>query len=384
MMRDLFSTHQPPDDAGMKTISSFAALSIAPVINDGQALNFARPNLKHRLEVVTNAAQTEAEVLVYGDIGEWRDWWTGEEIGVSVKGFLKQLDGIPASVTTLRIRINSYGGLMADAAAIYSRLVSDKRKKITMIDGVCMSAAVMIFLAGDERIMPDNGVLMIHDPSSYVYGDIAAFTSAIKMLEAFKTSALDTYATRTGGNRDELSQMMSDTTYFAAEQAVALGFATAKADAIPVTNSAGHLDPTVLNKAPEHIKEMIMKIVNSASAQTAQTPAAPTQTAEPAAPATPVVAPAATAVSARQTSLVALAGRYGCEDEVKLMVDAGISLDDVTAFVFDKAKKADAATPTNTVTAASNTVVAPVAPSAQKVDLAANAADYYATLNKRA
>jgi len=63
----------------------------------------------------------------------------------------------------LVFNINSYGGDLTTAMNIYERMRKEKRKKICKSFGGVESAAINIFVAGDERIAGINDVFMIHN-----------------------------------------------------------------------------------------------------------------------------------------------------------------------------------------------------------------------------
>jgi ATP-dependent Clp protease, protease subunit len=78
------------------------------------------------------ARGTGAEVLIYDEIGAY---------GVSAKGFLAELGALPDGVP-IDLRLNSPGGSVFDAVAIYQRPARGMAGTITVwIDGIAASAA---------------------------------------------------------------------------------------------------------------------------------------------------------------------------------------------------------------------------------------------------
>ena len=88
-----------------------------------------------RLQPVGADASTY-ELLIYGDIGD--SWW-GES--VTAQSVAEQLNALDATVATINVRINSYGGSVADGLAIYNALKRHKATKAVTVDGVAMSSA---------------------------------------------------------------------------------------------------------------------------------------------------------------------------------------------------------------------------------------------------
>ena len=89
------------------------------------------------------ADATDAELLIFAQIGDF------EEMGeVSAKAFARSLSDLPKSVKRLDIHINSPGGSLFEASAIYSRLADHRSEKIVYIDGLAASAASIVPMVG--------------------------------------------------------------------------------------------------------------------------------------------------------------------------------------------------------------------------------------------
>lgn len=70
----------------------------------------------------------------------------------------------------ITIHINSPGGNLYTTLQLL-RVIKESRASITTsIEGACMSAATMIFLAGDSFQVSDHSAFMVHDYSSVAYG----------------------------------------------------------------------------------------------------------------------------------------------------------------------------------------------------------------------
>ena len=63
-------------------------------------------------------------------------------------------------------RINSGGGYTHEGLAIYNALAAHKGKVRVEVDGVALSSASLIAMAGDEIIMKAGAIMMIHDPAT--------------------------------------------------------------------------------------------------------------------------------------------------------------------------------------------------------------------------
>lgn len=166
------------------------------------------------------AATGETEILVYGDIGE--SWWSE---GVTAKRIAEELRDAPRH-HTICVRINSYGGDAFEGVAIYNLLVTDGRKIVTKIDGAAISAASVIAMAGSERLIGENAMLMIHDPWSFAVGNADDMRATAQSLDLIAEALCKTYERRSDKNFDECREMMRAETWLGAEAAVDDGFCT--------------------------------------------------------------------------------------------------------------------------------------------------------------
>jgi ATP-dependent Clp protease protease subunit len=119
------------------------------------------------------ARSSGAEVLIYDEIGAY---------GVTAKGFLAELGALEEGAE-IDLRLNSPGGSVFDAVAIYNALKRHNGAVTVWIDGIAASAASYIAMAGDKVIMPENAFLMIHDPSGVVMGTAEDMRSTASALD---------------------------------------------------------------------------------------------------------------------------------------------------------------------------------------------------------
>ena len=77
--------------------------------------------------------------------------------------YQKELQELDESIEQINVYIIPYGGEVAEGLAIYNALKRHKAKVTTYVDGFACSIASVIFAVGDERIMSDTSLLMIHN-----------------------------------------------------------------------------------------------------------------------------------------------------------------------------------------------------------------------------
>ncbi|MDR5654245.1 head maturation protease, ClpP-related [Ruixingdingia sedimenti] len=162
------------------------------------------------------ARASGAEVLIYDEIGAY---------GVSAKGFLAELGALPDGVP-IDLRLNSPGGSVFDAVAIYNALQRHAGTITVWIDGIAASAASYIAMAGDEIVMPENAFLMIHDPAGLVMGTAAEMREMADTMDKIAGSMIRGYAARSGRTEEEIAALMAAETWFDAGDALEAGLAT--------------------------------------------------------------------------------------------------------------------------------------------------------------
>lgn len=135
---------------------------------------------------------------------------------------LAELGNVPEIV----VRINSGGGDVFAANAIFTRLKDHSAKIIVKIDGWAASAATIIAMAGDTIKIARNGVFMIHDPAMTVWDTFRAedFEKMASELKVIKQSIVNTYAMKTGMSTDEIAALMSEEKWWTGDEAVTNGF----------------------------------------------------------------------------------------------------------------------------------------------------------------
>jgi ATP-dependent protease ClpP protease subunit len=173
-----------------------------------------------------------AEINIYGDIGE--SWW-GESI--SAKQFVKDVAAL--DVESLTVRINSYGGSVSDGIAIYNAIKRHKASTTIAIDGVAVSIASLIAMAGDSVEMADNALMMIHAPWSHTSGNAVDLREAADVLDKFASAMSSSYADKTGKTTEAVMAWLTDGEdhWFTASEALAEGLVDKVTDSVAIAAS---------------------------------------------------------------------------------------------------------------------------------------------------
>lgn len=163
-----------------------------------------------------------ATLNIYGDITSW-PW---EELGeVSAVNLSRQLEAL-GDVEQIDVYINSYGGEVAEGLAIYNALKRHKAKVTTYCDGFACSIASVIFMAGDERVMNESSLLMIHNAWTMAVGNSAELRKQADDLEKITQASVEAYKSHSSLSEKEIKKLMDNETWILPEEALSYGFAT--------------------------------------------------------------------------------------------------------------------------------------------------------------
>ena len=179
--------------------------------------------MKKYFQLTTSEDGTTADLDIYGDISSC--WW--DDDAMSASELSKQLDEL-GDVSQINVHINSYGGEVAEGLAIYSALRRHKARVRTTCDGFACSIASVIFMAGDERLMSDASLLMIHNAWTSAWGVNAAdLRKLADDMDTITSASKSAYMARVSITEDELTELMDAETWISPADAVDMGFATA-------------------------------------------------------------------------------------------------------------------------------------------------------------
>ena len=172
--------------------------------------------------------ENNTELYIYGEVRKKNIWdvFFGDDdtrIGAfEFKDALAQVD-----TPNLTVRINSMGGSVSEGLAIYNLLNDFKGNVTTIVDGFACSAASVVFMAGDKRIVPESGLLMIHNAWGYAEGDSNAMKKYAEDLEKITQPSVNIYVSKTGLSEEKIKEMMDKETWITSAEALKLNFATA-------------------------------------------------------------------------------------------------------------------------------------------------------------
>lgn len=180
--------------------------------------------------VTTPAASGDGDIAtirMYGQISSF-GWY-----GVSAHDISTALDALPSTVDQIIFRINSPGGEVSEAMAILNLLRAHKAKVTAVVDGLAASSASVIAAGCDETVMSPGTQMMIHSPSSIVWGNAAEMRKTADVLDNFEATLIEIYEGKAG--EKDWATLLADETWLTSQAAVDLGLA----DRVAVIPDAG-------------------------------------------------------------------------------------------------------------------------------------------------
>lgn len=176
-----------------------------------------------------------ADLYIFGDIVDSfstaiDEAWEIDSGDTSGYSLVKDLNALSKDINQINVHINSFGGYTNEGIAIYNTLKNSNAKVVTYCDGFACSAASIVFMAGDERIMGNGSMLMIHNAWNCVSGNAQELRQQADELEKISKSASECYLDKISISNDELQTLLDGTnhngTWLSASEAIDMGFAT--------------------------------------------------------------------------------------------------------------------------------------------------------------
>ena len=192
-----------------------------------------------------------AELQLFGTIQSEDSWW--DDDCVTYRDFIDELNGL-GDKETINVTIQSGGGDVFAANAIYTALVTNKARITGTVIGICASAATIVLMACDDRTIAENAVLMVHNPSVSLFGSYQAdeLTKLAEVTGQVKKSIMTAYMSRLDKTEDEISQLMDEETWYVGQEAVDAGFCDSVVQASFTDNVSGQF---FIDGAPHTFKD---------------------------------------------------------------------------------------------------------------------------------
>lgn len=168
---------------------------------------------------------SDVTVEIQGEIGG--SWWSE---GVTLESVKRQLGNIAGTKKNVIVKINSLGGDVDEALAIYELLLSMGDRVTTECYGRCASAATIIAMAGVTRKMSRYALFLIHKCWSGVVGNENVLEEVLEEQRAINSRLVAIYTDRTGAKQADIEALMErnngDGAWLNTEECMQYGFIT--------------------------------------------------------------------------------------------------------------------------------------------------------------
>jgi ATP-dependent Clp protease, protease subunit len=203
----------------------------------------------------------EGELWVYGDITDDK-WYDSDVTPAGVRDALKDM----GAISTLNIRVNSYGGSVFAGNAIINIISSYKKKSNVKvhayIEGLAASMGSNIPMVADYIYAADNALYMLHKPSTFAWGNANDLNKAVETLDKAEETLINNYMRHFTGTEDELRQLLADETWLTAEEALAYGLCDEVVESVKVAASAKSIKYGTVDFAKDSIPADFIKQTN--------------------------------------------------------------------------------------------------------------------------
>lgn len=184
--------------------------------------------------------------------------------GITAKAVKNSLDNVDKDIV---IRLNSGGGDVFEGIEIYNYLKSLSNHITIEVTALAASAASLVAMAADKIIIRTGANMMVHEASTMAFGNKSDIQKTLNALNAIDTSIVDIYQERTGLERDEIINLITNETWFTADEAIKKGFADEKSSRKSVDEKKEGVENVDQSKYVAMLKQqrqMITNMINEA------------------------------------------------------------------------------------------------------------------------
>lgn len=209
--------------------------------------------MKKFWECKQSANQNEADVFIFGEIVSFK-WDDTDTTAASFQKDLKEL----GEVSQINLHINSPGGSVFEGIAIGNMLRQHKARVVAHVDALAASIASVIVASCDEVIMPENSMLMIHNPWTISMGNAKELRKQADDLDKIAESSVVTYLAKAGEKltEEKIKQIMDEETWMSAQEAYNYGLCD-------VVESANQVAAPISQKLFETYQKVPEKLLDS-------------------------------------------------------------------------------------------------------------------------
>lgn len=202
-------------------------------IEDPRAVAFYADHLDARIAELRNSPEADEDELE-SLLDEVSFKWNRETGEAHFNGYIanetvdsaRKMLGSMKKLKNIKLFINSPGGSAVAGVALYNMLRDAKQEVEGVIIGMAYSAASMMFLGADKRLVATGGILGIHKSWTLAIGNADDMLDVAERLDRMDGSIRAIYKERSKESKyDEVAEAMAKDTALTAEEAIDLGMA---------------------------------------------------------------------------------------------------------------------------------------------------------------
>lgn len=178
------------------------------------------PKIKNVPFEFTNESKDGKHILTLSGVIRKRYWDDDKSIDAELVS--DSLDDVTEDII---IYLNSNGGDVFQGIEIYNYLKNHPSHITVEVTGTAASAATFIVAGADEAVMNTGTSFMVHEASSFAWGNKSDLKKVLNALETIDDSIISIYVEKTGQSTDQLTTWMEEEKWFTAEETVKYGFA---------------------------------------------------------------------------------------------------------------------------------------------------------------
>lgn len=155
---------------------------------------------------------------------------------VTASGVSAQLDS--ANGAPVEAKINSGGGNVAEAIAIFTALEAYKGEVTAVVGGIAASAAAYIMLAADKVSAYRDSLFLFHNAWGFTIGNEADHLATAATLKTFTSPIVNAVMKRTGKSEEDAVAFIAEDRWMTASEALEMGIIDEITDSSTTSPSA--------------------------------------------------------------------------------------------------------------------------------------------------
>lgn len=152
----------------------------------------------------------------------------GEVYYTSVKEVMKDIDvaNTQEHIKEIVLTMTSHGGDLPAAFALYDHIRASSKPIDIVVEGLCMSSAVMVLQAGRKRISRPHTVFMVHPSQIFLQEHDRPYMEFLSIVEQYRKNQqlfVELTISRSGIEKDKFEKLYSPRKYLTPIQAKKFG-----------------------------------------------------------------------------------------------------------------------------------------------------------------